>query len=164
VSGSAIQDRIQDNNCWGCGADNPDGLHLKSYWDGTLAVARFRPAEMFAAGPRHVLNGGIIATLLDCHGVCTAMARAYDDEARDIGSDPEIWFATASMTVDYLRPTPIGQEVQLTGRVLEPSADPQSDGRTTAVECVLSCAGKERARATVRSVRVPEEWRHGSRG
>ena len=71
----------------------------------------FLPHARFAAGPPHVLNGGIIATLLDCHGVCTAMARAYDDEQRAIGSQPEIWYATTSMTVDYLRPTPIGEEV-----------------------------------------------------
>ena len=74
----AIQDRLRDNFCWGCGADNPDGLHLKSYWDGRAAVATFVPADMFAAGPRHVLNGGIVATLLDCHGVCAAIAQAYD--------------------------------------------------------------------------------------
>jgi acyl-coenzyme A thioesterase PaaI-like protein len=157
----AIQDRLRDNFCWGCGADNPDGLHLKSYWDGSLAVATFVPAVMFAAGPRHVLNGGIIATLLDCHGVCTAMARAYDAEKRAIGSDPDIWLATTSIEVAYLRPTPLAQQLELTGRVLD--ADPAAGQRETSVECVLSSAGKERARATVRSVRVPEEWRHGLR-
>jgi acyl-coenzyme A thioesterase PaaI-like protein len=157
----AIQDQIPDNYCWGCGADNPEGLHLKSHWDGSVAVARFLPAAMFAAGPRHFLNGGIIATLLDCHGVCTAIAHAYDAEKRPIGSDPEIWCATTSMTVAYLRPTPIGEAVELTGRVLDGDAEP--DDRATAVECVLTCVGKDRARATVRSVRVPEGWRHGSR-
>ena len=153
----AIQDQILDNHCWGCGADNPAGLHLKSYWDGALAVATFVPDPAFAAGPRHFLNGGIIATLLDCHGVCTAIARAYGDEQRPVGSDPEIWCATASMTVDYLRPTPIGEPVELSARV------EQSGGRATVVGCVLTSAGKECARATVRAVRVPEEWRHGSR-
>lgn len=159
----AIQDRLRDNFCWGCGADNPDGLHLKSYWDGRVAVATFVPADMFAAGPRHVLNGGIVATLLDCHGVCTAIARAYDAEERVIGSDPDIWHATTSMEVAYLRPTPLGQELELSGRVLDATADPAAGQRETSVECVLSCGGKERARATVRSVRVPEEWRHGLR-
>ena len=158
----AIQDRLRDNFCWGCGADNPDGLHLKSYWDGRVAVATFVPADMFAAGPRHVLNGGIVATLLDCHGVCAAIAQAYDAEARTIGSDPEIWRATTSIEVTYLRPTPLGQELGLSGRVLDAAAAPGQRG-VTSVECVLSCGGKERARATVRSVRVSEEWRHGLR-
>jgi acyl-coenzyme A thioesterase PaaI-like protein len=156
VEASSIQDQIPDNHCWGCGADNPAGLHLQSFWDGAEAVARFRPATTFAAGPRHVLNGGIIATLLDCHGICTAIARAYDDEGRAIGSTPEIWCATSSLTVQYLRPTPLGEEVELAGRVLE------VDGSSTAVACVLSCAGKERARATVHAVRVPESGRHGA--
>ena len=156
-AGVAIQDQMTGNHCWGCGADNPDGLHLKSFWDGALAVATFHPSASFAAGPVHVLNGGIIATLLDCHGVCAAIARAYDGERRPIGSDPEIWCATSSLTVDYLRPTPIGQPVVLAGRVVD------TLDRATTVECTLVCAGKERARATVRSVRVPEEWRHGSR-
>jgi acyl-coenzyme A thioesterase PaaI-like protein len=155
--GVPIQDSLRDNWCWGCGSDNPEGLHLKSYWDGQLAVAHFTPDTKFAAGPRHVLNGGLIATLLDCHGVCTAMARTYDDEGRAIGSQPELWRATTAMTVEYLRPTPLGQEVELRGRV---SALAE---KVLTVECTLSAAGKERARATVASVRVPEEWRHGAR-
>ena len=53
-----IQDQIPDNHCWGCGADNPQGLQLKSFWDGHQAVARFLPDAAFAAGPLHVLNGG----------------------------------------------------------------------------------------------------------
>lgn len=153
----AIQDRLRDNFCWGCGNDNPDGLHLKSFWDGDVAVATFTPDAKFAAGPRHVLNGGLIATLLDCHGVCTAIARSYDDEERAIGSDPDIWRATTSMTVHYLRPTPLGEMVELVGRVTEVGE------KITIVECALSSAGKERARASVASSRVPEEWRHGMR-
>lgn len=155
--GVAIQDRLRDNWCWGCGSDNPDGLHLKSFWDGEIAVAMFTPEPKFAAGPRHVLNGGLIATLLDCHGVCTALARTYDDEGRAIGTDPDLWRATTSMTVRYLRPTPLGEEVELLGRV---SA---VDEKVMTVECALSAAGKERAVATVVSARVPDEWRHGAR-
>jgi hypothetical protein len=34
-------------------------------------------------------------------------------------------------------------------------------GRKTTVVCSLSSAGKERARAEVVAVRVPESWRHG---
>jgi acyl-coenzyme A thioesterase PaaI-like protein len=154
---TAFQDRLRDNWCWGCGADNPDGLQLKSDWEGDVAVARFRPDPVFAAGPRTILNGGIIATLLDCHGVCTAIADAYRREEREIGSPPDLWYATASLDVAYLRPTPIDAPVSLTGRVVD------VDGRTTTVECTLDADGKTRARASVRAVRVPDEWRHGSR-
>lgn len=151
-----FQDRMHDNFCFGCGADNPEGLQLKSDWatdDPGLAVATWLPHPRHAAGPRHVLNGGIIGTLLDCHGICTAVAEAYRREGREIGTDPEIWFATASMAVEYLRPAPIDEPVRLTGRVVA------ADDRFTTVECALDAAGKPRATATVRAVRVPESWR-----
>ena len=35
-AGPSVQAQIPDNFCFGCGADNPDGLHLQSHWhDGT---------------------------------------------------------------------------------------------------------------------------------
>jgi acyl-coenzyme A thioesterase PaaI-like protein len=153
---AAIQDDLHDNFCWGCGADNPDGLQLKSHRDGERVVATFTPHPEHAAGPRHVVNGGIIATVLDCHGVCTAIADAYEREGRAVGSAPDIWFATASMTVQYLRPTPLGVPLHLEAKVAH------RDGRRTRVECALSAGGKDRARAVVEAVRVPPEWRHGA--
>jgi acyl-coenzyme A thioesterase PaaI-like protein len=155
MSGQAFQDMMVDNYCWGCGADNPVGLQLKSHWDGDVAVAQWQPTAEYAAGPRHILNGGIIATLLDCHGVCTAVATAYASQDRAIGSEPEIWYATTAMTVEYLRPTPLDAVVHLEASVVE------ADDRMTTVQCTLNAADKERARATVRSMRVPESWRHG---
>jgi acyl-coenzyme A thioesterase PaaI-like protein len=157
MSTKPVQDQMIGNYCWGCGADNNAGLHLKSYWDGEIAVAEWIPSDEYAAGPQHFLNGGIIATLLDCHGVCTAIASAYHREARDIGTDPEIWHATTSMSVDYQRPVPIKSTVQLSGRVVA------HEDRITTVECVLSSDAKDRARASVRSMRVADDWRHGKK-
>src|SRR5271170_5196752 len=139
MSTTSIQDQMIGNYCWGCGADNPVGLHLKSFWDGEMAVAEWLPSAEYAAGPQHFLNGGIIATLLDCHGVCTAIASAYRREERDIGTDPEIWYATTSMVVDYQRPVPINSHLQVSARVAA------HEDRITTVTCVLSSAGKERA-------------------
>jgi len=155
MSEESIQDLMVDNYCWGCGADNGDGLQLKSYWDGEVAVANWHPSLEYAAGPRHILNGGIIATLLDCHGVCTAIAHAYKVENRAISTEPEIWCATVSMTVEYLRPTPLEAPVYLRAKVAA------EEERTTLVECSLESDGKKRARASVRATRVPAEWRHG---
>jgi acyl-coenzyme A thioesterase PaaI-like protein len=121
-----------------------------------VAVAQWTPNEDFAAGPRHFLNGGIIATLLDCHGVCTAIANAYQRDERSIGSEPEIWYATVSMLVEYLRPVAIDSSVELSAHV---SAH---EDRLTTVDCVLSSGEKERARASVRATRVPDQWRHGN--
>jgi acyl-coenzyme A thioesterase PaaI-like protein len=152
----AFQDQMHDNFCWGCGADNPDGLHLKSRWQGDVSVATWQPHPEHAAGPRHFLNGGVIATLLDCHGVCTAIARAYARDGRAIGSAPEIWYATASMSIQFERPCPIDLPVTLHGHKVA------TEDRFTTVECTLGSDGKVRARASVRAVRVPDSWRHGT--
>jgi len=144
-----------DNYCWGCGADNDAGLRLKSEWDGGGATATWTPRPEHAAGPRHLVNGGIIATVLDCHGVCTAVADAYRRDGREIGTDPEIWYATASMKVDYMRPTPMGTALFLRATVVERLE------RRTVVDCVLEASDKARARALVEAIRVPSEWKHG---
>jgi acyl-coenzyme A thioesterase PaaI-like protein len=152
----AFQDLIPDNFCYGCGPGNPQGLRLKSTWDGEEAVAEFTPHPFHAAGPRHVLNGGIIATIIDCHCVCTAIADAYRREGRDLGSEPLVWYATASLQIDYLRPTPIDQPVALRARIVD--AGP----RKTLLTCVLTAGGEECARGEVLAVRVSEAWRSGA--
>ena len=151
--GPALQDLIPRNHCWGCGPDNPGGLQIKSYWDGDETVCIWQPRPPFFAGPEHVLNGGIIGTLIDCHSVITAIANAYRAEGREVGSPPDVWCATASMEVKYLRPTPIDAPVTLRARVIERS------GKRTTVSCTLSANGQECARGEVVAVRVPESWR-----
>jgi acyl-coenzyme A thioesterase PaaI-like protein len=152
----AFQDQIPDNFCYGCGPGNPQGLHLKSYWDGEQSVATFQPQPIHAAGPRHVLNGGIIATIIDCHCICTAIADAYRREKRALGSEPPIWYATASLRVDYLRPTPIGQPVTMQARIID--AGPKK----TSLSCVLLAGDEECAKAEVLAVRVSTAWRQGT--
>ena len=103
------------------------------------------------------MNGGVIATLLDCHGVCTAIVRAYArGRPLAIGSAPEIWYATASMSIQFERPCPIELPVTLHGHEVA------TEDRFTTVECTLGSDGKVRARASVRAVRVPDSWRHGT--
>jgi len=157
---SAFQDLMRDNFCFGCGSDNPDGLQIKSVWsvdDPETAVAEWVPLPAHSAGPRSVLNGGIIATVVDCPGIGTAIADAYSREDRAIGTDPEIWYATASISVEYLRPAPIAATCSLVARVVA------IEDRFTTVEVELAASDKPRARATVRAVRVPDSWRHGAR-
>ena len=89
MSSLAFQDQYLDAraDCWGCGRNNADGLHVKSYWDGDEAIANFT-ADPEHTGHKGVLNGGIIATLMDCHCMGLAMARAYRTEDRQINSQP----------------------------------------------------------------------------
>ena len=152
----AIQDQFRRNNhCWGCGQSNDHGLKLKSYWLGNEAVGTWQPEEYHAAGPLNVINGGIIATLIDCHGACTAMAAAYQAEGREIGTEPNIWCATASLQVTYLRPTPLGGPISLRARVKDMGE------RKIVVTCSVSASGEECAQGEVVAVRVPPEWAQG---
>lgn len=151
----AIQDVIPNNRCWGCGTLNPRGLQIKSYVEGDETVCRFRPSPDHMAGPPHVLNGGIIATVIDCHTVLTAIAEAYRIAGRELGSEPLIWCVTASLKVDYVAPTPIEAPVELRARVRE------SRGRKHVVECTLSSGGNVCARAETIAVEVSEAWRGG---
>ena len=152
-TGHAFQDQIPENFCYGCGPGNPVGLRLRSIWAGNEALCVFQPAPYHAAGPRHILNGGIIATLIDCHAVCTAIAYAYRAENRAIGSVPAIWYATASLAVRYLRPTPLDRLVTVRARVVETRL------RRTTLACALSADDVECVQAEVVAVRVPATWR-----
>ena len=148
----AFQELIQGNHCWGCGNLNSHGLQIKSYWSGEESVCSWRPQEYHMAGPAHVLNGGIIATLIDCHCICTAIAAAYRAEGREIGTGERIWYATGSLNVSYKRPTPIGEEVTLRAQIKDVI------DRKTVLTCSLYAKGEERARGELLAIRVPLEW------
>lgn len=157
----SFQDDIPRNHCFGCGPLNPDGLQIESRWaapedpseEARVAVCRWRARPHHMAGPTHVVNGGMLATVIDCHAICTAIADAYEREGRELGSGPEIWYATGELTVRYLAPTPIDAEVELRARVVE------ARDRVTRLRCTVLAAGEPRAEADVTAVRVPPAWR-----
>jgi acyl-coenzyme A thioesterase PaaI-like protein len=154
----AIQDQIPHNHCWGCGTLNPLGLQIKSYVEGDEAVCRFQPRPEHMAGPTHVVNGGILATVIDCHTICTAIADGYRTAGVPLGAEPLRWAVTAAMRIDYLAPTPIDRPVELRARVREVK------GRKRVVECTVRSDGRECARAEVVAVEVPAAWREPSPG
>jgi acyl-coenzyme A thioesterase PaaI-like protein len=149
----AIQDSIPHNHCWGCGTLNPKGLQIKSYPEGDGTECRFQPHPEHMAGPTHVVNGGILAAVIDCHSICTAIADAYRAAGRELGSEPLIWCVTASLRIDYLAPTPISAPMELHARVRE------SAGRKRVVECTVRSGGRECVRAEVVAVEVSPAWR-----
>jgi hypothetical protein len=63
-------------HCYGCGRLNKSGHQIKSYWDGEESVCRFQPKPYHIAIPGYVY-GGLLASLIDCHGTGTAAAAAY---------------------------------------------------------------------------------------
>jgi len=117
---TAFQDYYPEkfSHCYGCGKSNPRGHHLKSYWDGEGTIARFTVSPEFSGGvPDHVY-GGMVASLLDCHGTASAAAFAYREAGRELDDGGEFMrFVTASLKVDFLRPTPIGVELVIRGRL-----------------------------------------------
>jgi acyl-coenzyme A thioesterase PaaI-like protein len=146
----AFQDQGSVHHCHGCGAANEKGLQLKSYWDGDEAIATWRALAHHCGGTRENLNGGIIASLIDCHSLNLAIAQAYRAAGRAIGTAPRIGYVTANLNISYLKPTPINEPIQLRARIA------RLEGRKAWVTCALSAAGEIRATGEVLGVRV--EW------
>jgi acyl-coenzyme A thioesterase PaaI-like protein len=148
----AIQDRIPHNHCFGCGTLNPRGLHIKSHVEGDETVCTFQPWPDHMAGPTDVVYGGIIAAVVDCHTVCTAIADVYRAAGQEIGAEPHRWCVTASLKVDYLAPTPIDRPMELRARVR------RTEGRKRWVDCTVRSGGREVVRAEVLAIEVPPGW------
>ena len=149
----AFQDYYPDDvsHCFGCGRLNEHGLQIKSYWDGEESVATFRPEPFHMAVPGYVY-GGLLASLIDCHGTGTAAAAAYRAEGRTMDSLPAIRFLTASLHVDYIRPTPLGVPLELRGTVKD------SAGRKIVVSVTVNAEGTPCVQGEVIAVRVPPRW------
>ena len=142
------------HNCWGCSPDNVFGLQIKSHWHAEIAVCEFQPQPHHSAGPAHILNGGILASIMDCHSVMTAVADAYRQQGRPIGSAPLIWYVTGALNITYRRPTPINEPVLLNASVIEKSV------KKSLVLCTAVSQDKICVEAQVTAVRVPKAW-HG---
>lgn len=132
--------------CFGCGQNNAHGMRIQSGWDGDEVVCTWHPQPHHQSAPG-ILNGGVIATLIDCHSGTAAIAAAYRAEGRPMGSDPQIVMLTASLHVDYLKPTPLTGPVQLRAKVTELTP------RKAVLACSLSAGGVETARGEVVMVR-----------
>ena len=147
----AFQDYYPDNlsHCYGCGRLNDAGLKIKSYWDGDESICTYESRPEHIAIPGYVY-GGLIASLIDCHGSGTAAAAKYRSEGRGMDTAPPLRFLTASLHVDFLKPTPLGVSLEIRGRVKE------IKGRKVIVESSLSAKGKICARDEVIAVQVPE--------
>lgn len=131
--------------CFGCGPANPDGLQIDSHRiQGGLTMS-FLPHEHHQAFPGMV-NGGIIGTLLDCHGNWTAAIALMD--AKGLTEPP--CTVTASYTVKLRRPTPTDTELVINSNIVEVQEDRVS------VELTLEAGGKVCATGTGLFVAVKE--------
>ncbi len=113
----SLQQRyFPEMTCFGCGPANERGLRLRSFVeDDGLVRARFLPWPEHDNGLGY-LNGGIIATLLDCHSAAAVVHEAYER-----GWPPypgaALPYVTAGLDVRYLRPAPLTSEVTLVAEI-----------------------------------------------
>ena len=143
-----FQNYMHSNICFGCGQNNPDGLQIKSYWEGEEAVCVWQSEPKYQ-GWKNLMNGGILATVIDCHCMGTAMAAYYKAENRALDTLPEYRFATGTISVKYLKPTPNNIPVELRAKVQE------IKGKKVVMHCdVYSKEGVKTAEAHVIAIKV----------
>jgi uncharacterized protein (TIGR00369 family) len=94
----------RDNRCFVCGQNNPHGLRLSfAYPEPGSAETELVIPERFSGWER-LTHGGLLATLLD-----EAMAHACLSRAGNA--------VTVEITVRFLKPVEVGQQVRVNGRV-----------------------------------------------
>ena len=148
--GRALQDRLPVH-CFGCGALNAHGMHIKSRWQGDAFVCVWQP------GPEHIgfpgfVYGGTIASIVDCHAVWAALSMHCREAGHDLSSGaPPFAVVTASLHVRYLVPARIAQPLELSARVVEHGV------RKSVVACSVRQGSVECAAAEVVTVRVQEQ-------
>ncbi len=144
----AIQDRYPDSvsHCYGCGRNNHQGLKVRSYRQDDRWIARFTPGPEHIAVPGFVY-GGLLASLIDCHGVGTAAAASLGND--DAGSEMPR-FVTGSLNVRYLKPTPLGPELHLSAKPVEIGE------RKVKVDVSLYAQEVKCVSAEVVAVRIPD--------
>lgn len=151
---TALQDLYPDDfaHCYGCGRLNTHGLYVKTEWQDGEGVAHFQPAPHHITLPGFVY-GGLLASLADCHAIATAAGATMVATGQVPGRDPTPRFVTASLNVDFLRPTPLGPELLLRSRATEIGE------RKVVVGLSVFVDGLECVKARVVAVRAPTTMR-----
>ena len=152
TNNEAFQDYYPDDysHCYGCGRLNEQGHQIKSYWDGNESICHFLPKKYHTGGKKDILYGGLVASLMDCHGAGTAAAAKVKEQGVEIKKGVMPRFVTASLKVDYLAPTPVNSELELRGKIKDIS------GRKVIVEVTLLSKQKVRAIGTLLFIQLKE--------
>ncbi|WP_027725676.1 PaaI family thioesterase [Tuberibacillus calidus] len=117
----AVQDFYPDDFswCYGCGRLNEKGHHIRTRWEGDHTVTEYDPKPEHTALPGFVY-GGFIASLIDCHGTGSAALALHRKNGHELGDGtPPPRFVTASLNINYLKPTPMGVTLKAIGTVEE---------------------------------------------
>lgn len=132
-----IQDMYPENYnvCYGCGSKNEHGYQLKTVWDGDETVTRFKPDKIHTSIPGYVY-GGLLASLIDCHGTGSAALARLKEDGKVLGEGTAERFVTGTLTVKFLKPTPIDDELEIRGIIKE------IKGRKITIEARLIAKGE----------------------
>lgn len=110
----AVQDEYAPHSiCFGCGPANKEGFQIKSYRINNGLEMEFESEDKHQAFPG-VINGGVIGTLLDCHGNWTAAIAIMEKNKLDT----PLCTVTAQYEVKLKRPTPLGHTLKLKSKIL----------------------------------------------
>ncbi len=142
------------SHCYGCGTSNEHGLHVKSYWaedEPDVTVAHFTPEPHHTGGFPGFVYGGLIAAILDCHGNGTAAAAGYRHQGRSMDTEPNLRYVTANLNLNFRRPTPMGQVLELRARIVEVT------DRKVQMDISLVADGEATVEGTMLSVLLPEK-------
>lgn len=118
---NAIQDIYPEDFswCYGCGRLNKEGHHLRTGWQGDKTITIFTPESKYMGIPGFIF-GGLIASLIDCHGTGSAAIALHRKNGHQIGDGSEPpRFVTASLNVEFLKPTPQNVPLKAIGTVEE---------------------------------------------
>ena len=110
-----VQRQFAPNSiCFGCGPANEKGLQIDSYRCEKGLELRFTPNEEHQAFPG-MINGGIIGSLMDCHGNWAAAVALMDEN--NLEEIP--CTVTANYSISLRRPTPTGVELYVLAEIEE---------------------------------------------
>ena len=96
ILGSLITEHLP--TCFGCGSENPDGLHLEVQYAGDLVVVALTFDKRHEGGPG-LVHGGMSAAVLD--DLISFVMIAHQKPG-----------VTANLSVNYLRPIPVGMHLR----------------------------------------------------
>ncbi|MGC8864881.1 MAG: PaaI family thioesterase [Bacteroidales bacterium] len=149
----AIQDFYADPfaQCYGCGRLNPHGYHLKTRWEGDHTLTTFIPSEHHTAIPGFVY-GGLLASLIDCHGTGSASLALVRDRGIELQPYNAPRCVTASLQVNYHKPTPLGPELRILGKIVEVK------GRKVIIDAELYAGDCLCVTGQIVAVEVPENF------
>ena len=109
----SVQRQYAPNSiCFGCGPANEKGLKIDSYRTNKGLELKFLPNEEHQAFPG-MINGGIIGSLMDCHGNWAAAIALMDLN----GLDEPPCTVTANYSISLRRPTPSETELHILAEI-----------------------------------------------